>query len=185
MDTEAMARMIGDETRVNTDDLNYFDKQSALTPVPAERRLPRFQASALPYLGQADVSLRAAVRREQVVAQLLARYGFYRTREDLFNAYCMSPENGNARYFLARGFPDGKLPDHETFCGVRTLAQQAQRLRSEGKYAEAEPLYRRVLELLQRTFGPEHPGMAETLRNLEQVQREMRNEEEAGKGGER
>ena len=161
--------MIGDETRVNTDDLHYFDKQSALEPAPPQLRLPRFQVSALPYFMRAEDTLRDAIRTEQMVAQLLARYGFYRTQQDLFRAYCLMPGNGNVRYFLSRGFPDGKLPDHETFCTVRSLNQQALRLRGQGRYVEAEPLYRQVLEMLERAFGPEHDGVAETLSNLAMV----------------
>ena len=169
LDGEAMVRMIGDETRVNTDDLHYFDKQSALEPAPPQLRLPRFQVSALPYFMRAEDTLRDAIRTEQMVAQLLARYGFYRTQQDLFRAYCLMPGNGNVRYFLSRGFPDGKLPDHETFCTVRSLNQQALRLRGQGKYVEAEPLYRQLLEMLERAFGPEHDGVAETLSNLAMV----------------
>ena len=179
LDGEALARMIGDETRVNTDDLHFFDNQSALQPAPPEMRLPRFQTAALPYFERADDRLREAIGREQLVAQLLARYGFYRTQQDLFRAYCLMPGNGNVRYFLSRGFPDGKLPDHETFCTVRSLTQQALSLRNQGRFAEAEPLYRQVLEILEGNFGPNHPGVAETLKHLAELQREMRNREEA------
>ena len=179
LDGEAMARMIGAETRVNTDDLHYFDKQSALQPAPPEMRLPRFQTAAVPYFERADDRLRDAIGREQAVAQLLARYGFYRTQQDLFRAYCLMPGNGNVRYFLSRGFPDGKLPDHETFCTVRSLTQQALSLRNQGRSAEAEPLYRQVLEILEDNFGPDHPGVAETLKHLAELRSEMRNREEA------
>lgn len=179
LDGEAMARMIGDETRVNTDDLHFFDNQSALQPAPPEMRLPRFQSVALPYFMGVDGRLRDAIGREQLMAQLMARYGFYRTQQDLFRAYCLMPGNGNVRYFLSRGFPDGKLPDHETFCTVRSLTQQAQSLRNQGRFAEAEPLYRQVLEMLQNAFGPGHPGVAETLKNLAEIHREMGNREEA------
>ena len=181
LDEAAMARMIGSETRVNTDDLHYFDKQSALTPAPPRLRLPPFQATALPYFDEADNALRAAVRVEQQVAQLLARYGFYRTKEDLFRAYCIMPENGNVRYFMSRGFPDGRLPDHETFCNVRALNKQALLYQAQGKYAEAEPLYRRLLKILEKAFGPNHPSVAAVLEDLARCRREMGNREEAEK----
>jgi spermidine synthase len=115
LDEPAMVRMIGRETRVNTDDLHYFDKQSAVLPAPPQWRLPRFQARVLPYLEQAGDTLRAAVRKEQGMAQLLARYGFFHSKHDLFRAYCVMPENGNVRYWMSREFSD-RLPDHETFC---------------------------------------------------------------------
>jgi spermidine synthase len=115
LDKPAMARMIGRETRVNTDDLHYFDKQSAVRPAPPQWRLPRFQARVLPYLEQADDTLRAAIRKEQGMAQLLARYGFFRDKRALFMAYCAMPENGNVRYWVSREFL-GRLPDPKTFC---------------------------------------------------------------------
>ena len=179
LDGEALARMIGGETRLNTDDLHFFDNQSALEPAPPEMRLPRYQAAALPYFMRADDGLRDAIGREQLMAQLMARYGFYRTQQDLFSAYCLMPGNGNVRYFLSRGFPDGKPPDHQTFCTVRSLTRQAQGLRNQGRYAEAEPLYRQVLEILQDSYGPGHPGVAETLKNLAEVHRQMGSRKEA------
>jgi len=115
LDEVAMAKMIGPETRVNTDNFHYFDKQSAVRPSPPQWRLPRFQASAAPYFKPAQDPLRAAIRDEQIAAQRLARYGFFRSRQDLFQAYCASPENGNVRYWMAREFSD-QLPDQENFC---------------------------------------------------------------------
>ena len=81
-------------------------------------QLPQFQASILPYLEQRKDTLGAAIRDEQTVAQLLARYGFFLSRNDLFKGYCLMPKNGNARYFMSREFSD-KLPDYETFCSTR------------------------------------------------------------------
>jgi spermidine synthase len=116
LDEEAMARMIGRETRVNTDNRHYFDKQSALWPAPPEWRLPRFQTSVLPYLEHGDDALHSAIREQQIMAQLMARYGFFRSKYDLARAYCLMPENGNVRYFLSLEL-SGRLPDYETFCG--------------------------------------------------------------------
>ncbi len=117
LDEAAMARMIGSEIRVNTDNRHYFDKQSALWPAPPQWRLPRFQASVLPYLEQAEDTLRPVIRKEQGVAQLLSNYGFFGNKRALFMAYCTMPENGNARYWMSREFSN-RVPDHETFCRV-------------------------------------------------------------------
>jgi spermidine synthase len=186
MDEASMTTMIGNETRINTDDLHYFDKQSALVPAPAHLRLPRFQTTALPYLNRVDNTLAAAIREEQLVAQLVARYGFYRSKEDLFRAYCVMPDNGNVRYFLSRGFPDGKLPDHEPFCeglqirtyqvaimkqpdDVRALAGLARLHTGKGRYAEAEPLLRQALAIREKALGPEHPDVAQSLDDLAEL----------------
>jgi spermidine synthase len=110
--------MIGSETRINSDDLHYFDKQSAVRPLPPQRHLPEFQASVLPYLEQRKDTLRAATRDEQIVARLLARYGFFDSKQDLIIAYCFMPKNGNVRYWMSREFWE-RPPDYDTFCGPR------------------------------------------------------------------
>jgi len=115
LDERALAKMIGHETRVNTDDLHYFDKQSAVRPSPPRWRLPQFQANAAPYFKPAGDGLRTAIRDEQIVAQRLARYGFFGSRQDLFRAYCAMPDNGNVRYWMAREFSE-RLPDQKSFC---------------------------------------------------------------------
>ena len=120
LDGAAMAAMIGRETRINTDYIHYFDKQSAVRPAPPQWRLPRFQARILPYLKRADDTLRAAVNEEQNVAQLLARYGFFRNRSDLFKAYCAMPGNGNVQYHMSLEF-SGRLPEQKAFCASETI----------------------------------------------------------------
>ena len=37
---------------------------------------------------------------------------------------------------------------------------------SQGKYAEAEPLYKRALAIVEKAFGQEHPNVATSLNNL-------------------
>ena len=118
LDELTMARMIGPETRINIDDLHYFDKQSAMQPLPPQWQLPQFQARVLPYLEQRKDMLPAAIRDEQIVAQLLARYGFFHSKHDLFRAYCFMPKNGNVRHWMSREFWD-RLPDYDTFCSAR------------------------------------------------------------------
>ncbi len=115
LDGPAMARMIGGETRTNTDDKHYFDKQSTVWPLPQNMQLPLYQASIIPYLENAGSKLIADIRKEQSVAQRIARYEFFRTRSDLFTAYCTMPGNGNGRYFMSLLF-SGNLPNDETFC---------------------------------------------------------------------
>jgi spermidine synthase len=120
LDERAFASMIGHETRINTDDLHYFDKQSAVWPAPPQWRLPRFQASAAPYFKPAEDGLRAAIRDQQITAQRLARFGFFNSKPDLFKAFCDMPENGNVRYWMSREFSD-RLPDQETFCSSEEI----------------------------------------------------------------
>lgn len=122
MDEQAMLRMIGDETRINRDDVHFFDKQSAVWPLQPQRQLPAYQTSVLPYLRNSDPDLRAAAADQQVVAQFLGRYGFYASTEDLFNAYCFMAANGDVRYFMDLQFA-GRPPEQEEFCRDRDIAQ--------------------------------------------------------------
>ncbi|MFH1278477.1 MAG: fused MFS/spermidine synthase [Candidatus Eisenbacteria bacterium] len=162
MDEAAMERMIGLETRINTDGVHYFDKQSAIWPAPPHLRLPSFQTSVLPYLSPMNGELREAVRAEQAVALSLARYGFFNQKADLYRAYCAMPENGNARYFMGLD-QAGAPPDPDVFCrdeevrryrailadypdDVMTLNALADRLAEAGKLEEALALARRAID---------------------------------------
>ena len=49
------------------------------------------------------------------------------------------------------------------FSSDMTLAEL---LREQGKYAEAEPLFRRALAISEKALGPEHPNVAKELNNL-------------------
>ena len=53
------------------------------------------------------------------------------------------------------------------------LERQATELYQAGRFAEAEPLFRRVLAIRERALGPEHPDTARSLNNLAEVLREQ------------
>jgi tetratricopeptide (TPR) repeat protein len=36
----------------------------------------------------------------------------------------------------------------------------------EKRYSDSEPLYKRVLEIREKSFGPDHPEVAKSLENL-------------------
>jgi tetratricopeptide (TPR) repeat protein len=50
---------------------------------------------------------------------------------------------------------------------------------AQGNYAEAEPLYRRSLAILERALGPEHPDVAQSLENYAALLRETGRADEA------
>ena len=140
MDGSAMERMIGSETRVNTDDVHYFDNQSAIWPSPLLMRLPYFQTSALPLIEGKSEELVDAVNKEQAVAHFLAKFGFFRRKQDLFQAYCLMPDNGNVQFHMNLEFA-GMIPDQVSFC--------------------------RDLEIARfRTIVVQHPGNAGALNGL-------------------
>src|SRR5262245_45850703 len=47
-----------------------------------------------------------------------------------------------------------------------SLLRAADERREQGLYAQAEPIYRRALELAESAFGAEHPEVAVVLNNL-------------------
>ena len=53
-----------------------------------------------------------------------------------------------------------RLPTLRRAVPGRTLHQ------AQGRYAEAEPLYKRGLAVLEKTLGSEHPDIATSLSNL-------------------
>ncbi len=56
--------------------------------------------------------------------------------------------------------------EKEALAEAERLNKDGIALHQAGKYSEAEPLFRRALEIRQKTLGPEHPGVAAVLSNL-------------------
>ncbi len=52
-------------------------------------------------------------------------------------------------------------------------------LRDQGNNTEAEPLYRRALEIREKQLGPNHPDVAQSLNNLAELLRAQGNYAEA------
>jgi len=174
MDGPALDAMLAGETRINTDDVHYFDKQSAVWPLPQQWQLPAFQANALPYFRGLDRADMAAIRQEQEVAGHVSRYTFYNNDQELHDAFCLDATNGNARYFmgLATG---GRIPDPDVFCAEQEIARYRRMLDSHpdnalamnalasvlcdaGRCDEALPLARRATQML-----PENGMIRDTL----------------------
>ena len=51
----------------------------------------------------------------------------------------------------------------------------------QGKYAEAEPLFTRALNIWERAFGPDHPTLAQGLENYAALLRKTNRPVEAAK----
>ncbi len=50
---------------------------------------------------------------------------------------------------------------------------------AQGRYAEAEPLHKRALAILEKALGPEHPRVATSLENYAALLRETGRGDEA------
>ncbi len=64
---------------------------------------------------------------------------------------------------------------------IYSLNDLAELYRAQGKYAEAEPFFRRVLAILEKALGPEHPDVATTLENYAVLLRKTNRDAEAAK----
>ncbi len=52
---------------------------------------------------------------------------------------------------------------------------------AQGKYADAEPLYKRALAIVEKALGPEHPHVATSLENYAALLRKTGRGHEAAK----
>jgi tetratricopeptide (TPR) repeat protein len=58
-------------------------------------------------------------------------------------------------------------PEHsETGAALNNLAAP---YRDQGRYAEAEPLYKRSLAIREKALGPDHPDVGQSLNNLAEL----------------
>ncbi len=60
-----------------------------------------------------------------------------------------------------------------------TLNNLAGLYRAQGHYAEAEPLHKRALTIVEKALGPEHPHVATSLENYAALLRETARADEA------
>jgi tetratricopeptide (TPR) repeat protein len=72
----------------------------------------------------------------------------------------------NAEMFYLAALEDVQSAGPEDPRLAATLHTLAILYHTQSKYAQAEPLYQRVLTLLEQTIGPDHPTLATTLNNL-------------------
>ncbi len=57
--------------------------------------------------------------------------------------------------------------------------------RAQGKYTEAEPLFKRALGISEEALGPEHPNVATLLENMAALYRKIGKKNEADMLGKR
>jgi len=64
---------------------------------------------------------------------------------------------------------------------AKRLNEEAQLYYRQGKYAEAEPLFRRSLTINEKALGPKHPHVATGLEHYAVLLRKMNREAKAAK----
>ena len=68
-------------------------------------------------------------------------------------------------------------PDHPNV--ATSLNNLAELYRTQGQYAQAEPLYKRSLAIVEKALGPNHPNVATSLENLAVLYRVTKREAQA------
>ena len=64
---------------------------------------------------------------------------------------------------------------------AQSLNNLASLYRAQGKYAEAEPLFKRSLKIWEKALGKDHPEVASVLDNMAELCRQAGEEDEADK----
>jgi tetratricopeptide (TPR) repeat protein len=90
-----------------------------------------------------------------------------------------SGQETNAEMFYLAALEDVHNASPEDPRLAATLNALAVLYHAQSKYAQAEPLYQRVLALMERTLGPDHPNLAATLDNYADLLHKMQREAEA------
>jgi tetratricopeptide (TPR) repeat protein len=73
------------------------------------------------------------------------------------------------------------LPAPSRWTSFLTPANLALLYHTQGKYAQAEPLFRRSLATLTKALGPDHPNVATYLENYASLPRKIGRNAEAAK----
>lgn len=100
MDSEAISRFIGDEKRVNTDDLPFTQKYSLKKTSPLRTQsFDQYQADIIPYLRTGEESDIDSVFDRQVLARAMHRFFFFQDPAALDEAFSIRPDDGNVLYY--------------------------------------------------------------------------------------
>jgi CHAT domain-containing protein/Tfp pilus assembly protein PilF len=65
------------------------------------------------------------------------------------------------------------VPERQGVDEANKLRQQGLQFYQQGRYADAEPLFRRSLAIREKALGPDHPDVAQSLNNLARLYREQ------------
>jgi tetratricopeptide (TPR) repeat protein len=62
---------------------------------------------------------------------------------------------------------------------VYPLTNLAELYQAQSKYADAEPLYKQAIAILEKAFGTDHPHVASVLKNMVEFYKKFRKEDES------
>tara|TARA_B100000315_G_scaffold213773_1_gene211897 strand:+ start:2296 stop:5478 length:3183 start_codon:yes stop_codon:yes gene_type:complete len=100
MDNKTIEKFIGDEKRVNTDNLPYNQKYSLKKNSPLRTKsFDQYQASIRSYLKEVSEEDLAAIDKRQVVARNMYRYFFFADQAALDGALAIRPIDGNVLHY--------------------------------------------------------------------------------------
>lgn len=168
MGTEALSKFIGDETRINTDDLPYNQQHSLKNISPLRTQsFDRYQASIVPYLRNADDSDIASISDRQLLARTMYRYFFFQDPAALNEALSIKPDDGNVLFFKGLELKKIRMTSKKLQNEVEELKKQIAILKKEvdespdesSKHIELARIYMKM-----NMAGAAEPVMEETLK---------------------
>ena len=132
MENKTIEKFIGNEKRVNTDNLPYNQKYSLKKNSPLRTKsFDQYQASIRPYLKDASEEDLAAIIKRQTVARNMYRYFFFADQTALDGALDIRPIDGNALHY-------------------KNLERQMVRMASEKLRLEENSLREKIKELQKK-----------------------------------
>lgn len=101
MDREMIDLFIGNENRVNTDNLPYNQKYSLKTFSPLRTQsFDQYQTNILSHVKNSSEKDLAAIHKRQALARAMYRYFFFSDDAALDEAIKIRPEDGNAMHYI-------------------------------------------------------------------------------------
>lgn len=139
MDSQAIARFVGEEHRTNTDDRPFNQKYAipVHTPLRAQS-FDRYQTDIRPHLTGAKEDDLRIVEERQVLARAMHRYFFFGDDEALAEAARIDRSDGNVRFHQDRMFQAARLEMEKLQRNRPRLFEERDRLLSRIRRAPEE-----------------------------------------------
>ncbi|MEE9165016.1 MAG: fused MFS/spermidine synthase, partial [Nitrospinota bacterium] len=150
MDNKTIEKFIGDEKRVNTDNLPYNQKYSLKKNSPLRTKsFDQYQASIRPYLKEASEEDLAAIVKRQTVARNMYRYFFFADQAALDGALDIRPIDGNVlhyknleRQMVRMASEKLRLEENSLRENIKVLQQKIEETPTRGKnYSQLAKIY--------------------------------------------
>ena len=132
-------------------------------PAPGLRKLTGDDAKRAEELDKAIEAALKADRWDEAIAQ---GRGTARLAARLQGPKHFETVNAEWRLKACAGWPRCRSEDRAAYLSAKTMNGQAEALYTQGKYAQAQPLFEKALEIRRRLLTDDHPDTAESYDNV-------------------